>query len=345
MGVNLSDLVTPSPRGLEDFRGKVLAIDAFNTLYQFLSIIRQPDGTPLQDRHGRSTSHLSGLIYRTSNLVAAGIRPVFVFDGVPPRRKARTIEARVEVKRRAEDEWREAVEVGDFERARTKAMQTSRLTGDMVEQSRRLLEILGIPWVEAPEEGEAQAAAMAREGTAWGVVSQDYDALLFGAPVLVKNLAVTGKRKLPGKQVYIDIEPEEIRLERVLADLGVTQDQLVDIGILIGTDFNEGVRGIGPKKALGAIRKHGRAEPFLAEAGVEIEGLDEVREIFLHPRVHPDIRPVWRDPDNAGAKAMLCDEFDFSPARIDQALAKFAEGRRSSSQASLDAFSGTPEKI
>jgi len=203
MGVDLSDLIRPATRSLEDFRGKVLAIDAFNTLYQFLAIIRQPDGTPLQDRHGRVTSHLSGLIYRTSNFVAAGIKPVFVFDGKPPQRKARTIHARVEVKQRAEREWREAVEVGDLERARTKAMQTSRLTTEMVGQSQRLLDLLGIPWVQAPAEGEAQASAMARAGTAWGVASQDHDALLFGAPVLVKNLAITGRRKLPRKNVFV----------------------------------------------------------------------------------------------------------------------------------------------
>src|SRR2546422_11757246 len=108
MGVDLSALIRPAKRSLEDFRGKILAIDAFNAIYQFLAIIRQPDGTPLQDRHGRITSHLSGLIYRTSNLVAAGIKPAFVFDGIAPRRKARTIHARSEVKQRAEREWREA---------------------------------------------------------------------------------------------------------------------------------------------------------------------------------------------------------------------------------------------
>ena len=339
MGVDLSGLVTPTPRILEDFRGKVLAIDAFNTLYQFLAIIRQPDGTPLQDHQGRVTSHLSGLVYRTANFVAAGIRPVFVFDGVPPRRKVHTIEGRVEVKRRAEQEWREAVEVGDLERARTKAMQTSRLTREMIEQSQRLLDFLGIPWVQAPAEGEAQASTMARAGSAWGVVSQDYDALLFGAPVLVKNLAITGKRKLPRKRVFVDVEPEEIRLDRVLQTLDVRHGQLVDIGILIGTDFNEGVHGIGPKKALAAIRKHGNVEAALTEVGVEIEGLDEVREIFLHPRVDPEVLPTWREPDLLGAKGMLCDEFDFSPARVEPALVKFAEGRKAAGQASLDAFS------
>jgi flap endonuclease-1 len=339
MGVDLSALIRPTSRSLEDFHGKVLAIDAFNTLYQFLAIIRQPDGTPLQDRHGRITSHLSGLIYRTSNFVAEGIKPVFVFDGEAPRRKARTIRARGEVKARAETEWREAVEVGDLPRARMKAMQTSRLTSEMVEQSRRLLDLLGIPWVQAPAEGEAQASAMAQEGVAWGVASQDHDAILFGAPILVKNLAITGRRKLPRKNVFVDVSPEEISLEATLKDLGVTREQLVDIGILVGTDFNEGVRGIGPKKALAGIKKHGRVEVVLAEIGAEIEGLDEVRAIFLQPRVEPTPALVWRPADPARVKGMLCDEFDFSPDRIDRALANFEIARTLAGQASLDRFS------
>jgi len=340
MGIDLADIVKAEARTLEDFRGKVLAIDGFNTLYQFLAIIRQPDGTPLMDRQGRVTSHLSGLIYRLSNFVAAGIRPVFVFDGEPPRQKARTIEARVEVKRRAEREWREAVEIGDLATARTKAMQTSRLTEEMVDQSKRLLDLLGIPWIQAPGEGEAQASAMAREGTAYAAASQDYDALLFGCPRLVKNLAITGRRKLPRKDVYVDVQPEEIALEPTLAALGITREQLVDMALLIGTDFNEGVRGVGPKKALALIRKHGTLEGALAELGVDIEGKDEVRRIFLEPTVLPEVRLEFRDPDPDGVRAMLCDEFAFSRERIDAALAKFVNARAGQKQRSLDAWSG-----
>src|SRR2546423_13559706 len=106
MGINLADIVVLERRKLEDFSGKILAIDAFNPLYQFLAIIRQPNGTPLMDRRGRVTSHLSGLIYRLSNFVEAGIKPVFVFDGEPPRLKARTIRSRGEIKKKAEREWR-----------------------------------------------------------------------------------------------------------------------------------------------------------------------------------------------------------------------------------------------
>src|SRR3989449_8301013 len=162
-------------------------------------------------------------------------------------------------------------------------MQTSRLTPEMVEQSRRLLDLLGVPWVQAPAEGEAEAAFMAQQGAAWGAGSQDHDALLFGAPILVKNLAITGRRKLPRKNVFVDVAPEEIHLDSTLKDLGTTREQIVDIGILIGTDFNEGVRGIGPKKALAGIKKHGRAEGMLGELGAQVEGLEVVLPIVQAP--------------------------------------------------------------
>jgi len=290
------------------------------------------------DGQGRVTSHLSGLIYRLSNFVAAGIRPAFVFDGEPPRLKARTIEARGDVKQRAEREWKEAVEIGDLATARTKAMQTSRLTHEMVEQSKRLLGLLGIPCVQAPSEGEAQASAMAREGSAYAAASQDYDSLLFGSPRLVKNLAITGRRKLPRKEVYVDVQPEEIGLEATLSALGITREQLVDMALLIGTDFNEGVRGIGPKKALILIRRYGSLEPSLAELQVDIESKDEVREIFLQPCVLEHVTVEFGDPDADGVRAMLCDEFAFSRDRIDQALAKFAGARGQQKQKSLDTW-------
>jgi len=338
MGINLSDIVVLEPRKLEDFSGKILAIDAFNTLYQFLAIIRQPNGTPLMDRQGRVTSHLSGLIYRLSNFVEAGIKPVFVFDGEPPRLKARTIRSRGEIKRKAEREWREAVEIGDLATARTKAMQTSRLTGVMIDQSKRLLELLGVPVVQAPGEGEAQASAMARNGTAYAAASQDFDALLFGSPRLVKNLAISGRRKLPRKEVFVEVRPEEISLEATLTNLGLTREQLVDMGLLIGTDFNEGVRGIGPKKALALIKKHGTLEGALTELGVDIESKDEVRKIFLFPNVLDRVEIVFREPDPDGVRKMLCDEFDFSQERIDAALGKFGAARSEQKQKSLDAW-------
>ncbi len=336
MGVDLSALVPAIPRTLEDLAGRTVAIDAFNTIYQFLSIIRQPDGTPLRDRQGRVTSHLSGILYRTTNLLAVGIRPAFVFDGRPPQLKGRTIEARGEVKRKAERAWQDAIEKGDLARARTKAMQTSRLTGEMVEQSKRLIGLLGVPWVQAPSEGEAQAAHMARRGDAWAAASQDYDAFLFGAPILVRNLALSGKRKLPRKDVYVDVVPEQLELAATFAALGVTREQLVDIGILMGTDFNAGIRGIGPKKALALVKAHGSLEGVLRETGAEIEDAPRVRDIFLNPEVTDAYALTWRDPDVEGAARMLVEEHDFSAERIDAALRKGLESRKRLGQKSLD---------
>ena len=224
--------------------------------------------------------------------------------------------------------------------ARTKAMQTSRLTGEMIDQSKRLLDLLGVPVVQAPGEGEAQASAMARNGTAYAAASQDFDSLLFGSPRLVKNLAISGRRKLPRKEVFVEVHPEEISLDATLVNLGITREQLVDMGLLIGTDFNEGVRGIGPKKALALIRKHGALEGALAELGVDIESKDEVRKIFLFPNVLDQVEIAFRDPDPDGVRTMLCDEFDFSRERIDAALAKFGASRSEKKQRSLDAWFG-----
>ena len=339
MGIDLSALVAPRPRSLEDFAGKVLAVDAYNALYQFLAIIRQPDGTPLMDDRGRVTSHLSGVIYRLTNYLALGVRPVFVFDGRPPRLKARTLVGRSRRRERAVREWERAVEAGDLAAARTKAMQTSRLNQEMVGQARALLDALGVPCVQAPSEGEAQAAWMAAHGLAYAAGSQDYDSLLFGAPVLVKNLALTGRRKLPGKPVYVDVHPEEIRLDEVLGALGVTREQLVDMGILMGTDFNEGVPGIGPKRSLALLRKHGTLVAALADIGAEIEGAGEVHRLFLEPEVDAAVQPVWRAPDRERVLSLLVDEHQFSRDRVLAALDKLGNAAGKSAQRSLDQWS------
>jgi flap endonuclease-1 len=336
MGIDLAGLVTYEVRRLEDFRGKVLAIDAYNALYQFLSIIRQPDGTPLMDRYGRVTSHLSGLLYRTSNMLQKGILPVYVFDGPPHPLKMGVIEGRVQVRARAEEEWREAVEAGDLEKARMKAQQASHLTEEMLQSSHELLHLMGVPQVQAPSDGEAQASYMAQRGDAWATASQDYDSLLYGSPRLVKNLAISGRRKLPRRQQYVEVSIELISLEENLRRLGITREQLVDMGILMGTDFNEGIRGIGPKKALDLIRRHGDLEGVMAAEGYEVENYQEVREIFLQPEVTDDYRLEWEEPDEEGVKALLCGEHDFSDERVSAAIQKVREGLSAREQSSLD---------
>jgi flap endonuclease-1 len=338
MGVDLSDVVPRQDRRLEDFQGKIIAIDGQNALYQFLSSIRQPDGTPLKDRRGRVTSHLSGLLYRTANLVEAGIRPVYVFDGKPPELKRATLDERRERKVKAAAEMQEALDEGDTARAFSKAQQTSHLSQDMVQEAKGLLTALGIPHVQAPSEGEAQAAYMARKGHVWAACSQDYDALLFGAPRLVRNLAVTGKRKLPGKSIWVDVSPELIELDAVLQELGITQRQLVEAGILVGTDFDPGLKGVGPKRAVKLIRDKGSLVDVLTHLEQDIPDAEQIRDIFLSPATTDEYDVAFRPLDEAAVRDVLVKEHDFGEERVRSTFPRFAKLHESLKQRSLDAF-------
>jgi len=323
--VNLRDLVPKTVVKLEDLGGKIMAIDAYNALYQFLAIIRQPDGTPLKDNSGRVTSHLSGLLYRTSNLVEMGIKPVYVFDGTPPALKEIEIQRRVAVKKEAQVRYERAISEGKIEEARVYAQATSHLKDYMADDSKKLLKLMGIPWVQAPSEGEAQAAYITKRGDADYCASQDYDSLLFGAPKLIRNVTISGRRKLPSKNIYVEVIPEVVELQRALAECGITHEQLVDVGILIGTDFNpDGIEGLGPKTALKLIKERGTLEnalPYVKNAEFPTEPR-RIREIFLKPAVSDNYRLEWLEPDVENVVNFICRERDFSEERVRKALEK-----------------------
>ena len=340
MGVNLRGIIKAKEITLMNLKGKAISIDAYNALYQFLAIIRQPDGTPLKDSQGRVTSHLSGLLYRTVNLVENGIKPVYVFDGKPPELKAMEIERRKAVKEEAVKKYEEALARGDLEAARMYAQATSVLTEDMVNQAKRLLDLMGIPYVQAPSEGEAQAAYMAKKGDVFACGSQDYDSLLFGAPRLVRNISITGRRKLPRKNVYIEVKPELIALDEVLSDLNISREQLIDIAILVGTDYNpEGIKGIGPKKALTLIKQYGSLENALKHIPGASFPVDpaEIKEVFLKPQVTDSYEVKWRQPDIENVVNFLCGEHDFSESRVRKAVEKLDKAmKETKTRTSLD---------
>jgi len=329
MGVNLGDIVPAQIVELEQLGGKSLAIDAYNAIYQFLSVIRQPDGTPLRDQRGRVTSHLAGLLYRNANFIELGISPVYVFDGMPHKLKGRTIAERSERRTKARKEWEDAVEKGDYAAAFSKATQSSRITNDVVESSRILLTHMGIPVVQAPEEGEAQASYMAIRKDVWAASSQDFDSLLFGAPRLVRNLTISGRRRNAGKNDTTEVKPEIIELEKVLEASRLTREQLVDLAILMGTDFNEGVMGIGPKKGLKLMQEHKSLENVMALLQIDIENYQEIRHIFLHYENTSEYKLEWRDPDFIKVTELLCGEYDFSRARVEGALKRIVAARSS----------------
>ncbi len=328
MGVDIGDLFRWEKISFKDLHDRVIVIDAHNVLYQFISSIRQRDGTPLKNSKGEMTSHLSGIFHRTANLVESKIRPVYVFDGIPPPLKAKTLEERRKRKELAEKEWQEALEAGDLEKARVKAQQTSRVTDEIINQSKELLKALGIPYIQAPSEGEAQASYMVRKGDAYAVGSQDYDCLLIGTPILIRNLTSSGRRKLPGKEAYTKVHLRQIRLKSSLKLLGITHKQLVDMAILIGTDFNDGIRGIGPKKSLNLIIKNGNVENAIAKIGGDnvpsIEEIKEIRKIFLKPSVTDDYSIEWPGLDKESVLKILCDTHQFKKERVAPALEKYS---------------------
>lgn len=328
---------------LESLSGKSVAIDAHNALYQFLAIIRQPDGTPLKDRSGRVTSHLSGLLYRSANLLEIGIKVAYVFDGAPPVLKREEISRRRRTKKEATFKYEKALAEGRIDKARVYAQATSRVRDYMEEDSKQLLTLMGVPWVQAPSEGEAQAAYMTKVGSTDFCASQDYDSLLFGAPTLIRNLAISGRRKLPRKPVYVDVLPEVIKLSRVLNELDVTHEQLVDIGMLVGTDYNpEGVPGIGPKTALRLIKEHGNL-PALRQTCLKDIAFpvnpEKIKAIFLNPEVTENYHLRWAEPDVEGIIDFLCRKHDFTEDRVRKALEKVRTGiEEGRAKTTLDAF-------
>ena len=338
MGVDISDILIRHQTSLKEHNGITVSIDGYNILYQFLSSIRQPDGTPLMDSQGNVTSHLSGIFYRTINLMEAGIKPVYVFDGKPSQLKNRTIEARVMLKEKAKLELEVAREAGDQERVRSLSARTSHLTRDMVREARELLNYMGIPNLEAPSEGEAQASMMSKTGIVDGVVSQDYDCLMFGAKRVFRNFTYFGRRKVPGRNMYVNVTPEYIDLKDNLEALGVSHKQLIQIGILVGTDFNKGLFRVGAKTALNLIRKHGNIHEVLKAKEKEIENLEEVLDLFANPPFREDFVVEFAKPNRERIIDFLCTRHDFSLNRIETPVSTLESAQQKQSQKSLDSF-------
>jgi len=322
MGLNLKELVVKDKTTLESFSSKVIAIDAYNAIYQFLASIRGPDGLQLSDSEGRITSHLSGLLYRNINFLSLGIKPVYVFDGKPPSLKTAEIERRKQIKKDATVKYEKAISEGNMEDARKFAQQTTSMKDGMVKESKQILAYFGIPYIDAPSEGEATAAHLTNTGQAYASASQDFDSILCGAKRLIRNFTNSGRRKIPNRNTYVEIEPEIIETQKTLDFLGITREQLVDVGILIGTDFNpNGFDRIGPKTALKMIKQYLRLEdiPQIQEQLNEIN-YEQIRKIFLEPIVADVDEIVFGNVDYEGMTNFLVKERSFSEDRIQSSL-------------------------
>jgi flap endonuclease-1 len=334
MGLNLKDLVVREKTTLEAFSTKIIAIDAYNAIYQFLASIRGPDGLQLTDADGRITSHLSGLLYRNVNFLSLGIKPVYVFDGKPPSLKTAEIERRKQIKKDATVKYEKAISEGNMEDARKYAQQTTSMKDGMVKESKEFLTYFGIPYIEAPSEGEATAAHLTNTGQAYASASQDYDSILCGAKKLVRNFTSSGRRKIPNRNTYIEVLPEIIETQKTLDAIKMTQEELIDVGILIGTDFNpNGFERIGPKTAMKLIRQHKRLED-IPQIQEQLEKIDfqQIREIFLHPKVADVDEIIFNEVDYEGITNYLVKERSFSNDRIQSTLNRLKKALEKKSQ-------------
>jgi len=331
MGIQISNILPKKEIEINDLSGKSIAVDAFLWLHQFLSIIRQPDGTPLKDSKGRTTSHLSGLFYRSAKMIENNIKLVWVFDGVAPDFKGTTTQMRREIKEEARKKWKEALDEEDLEGARKAAQMTSTLTGEMIGQSKLLLNYMGIPVIQAPSEGEAQCSYLCQKNLVYAVSSQDSDSLLFNSPRLIRNLSITGKRKLPRQNVYIEIKPELIELSHILKELKIKREQLIMLGLLVGSDYNPGIKGYGPKKALELVRKEKTLENVLKkiEWNYEIPAKD-IYEFYLNPPVDKDAKIEHPQLQPEKILSLLVDEHEFSQDRIEKVIKNLTAARQSS---------------
>jgi len=340
MGVQITELLVKHETSLDSFKNKIIAIDAFNVLYQFITTIRQRDGTPLMDSNGKITSHLNGLFYRTTNLMERGLKLVFVFDGDSPKLKSEERKRRQALKQVAEEKHKIALEARDIEGMKKYAGRFAKLNSEMIQEAKDLLVALGIPVIQAPSEGEAQASYMQKKGDVDYIASQDTDSLLFGANYLVRNLSITGKKKKTNALAFVSISPEIIELKENLKKLELTQDQLIVLAILVGTDFDVGgIKGIGPKNALKLVKKHGENFEDLFKEVNWSDFFDfswkTVLNLFKEMPTIDDYELEWKSVDEAAVKKVLCENHGFNEERVDNVLKKVDKGQKKRSQTGL----------
>jgi len=345
MGVALTELLLIRDIELGLLQNKVLVVDTPMWLYQFLSSIRQRDGSLLTDSKGQVTSHLMGLITRISNLSQQNISLAFVFDGEPPKLKHLTLEKRKEIKLEAQKKFEKAQEKADLNLMKKYAARTSRLTGEMIKEARKLVEAFGLPAIEASSEAEAQASLIVKNGDAYAIATNDADALLFEAPRIIRNLNMAGKKKRANKLSYEIINPDLIVLEDNLKHLGISQDQLTVLAMLIGTDYNTGgIKGIGPKTALKMVKQYGNNFENLFNEVKWNDFFDfewqEVFDLIKNMPVNNDYNLKWTNADEEKIVRLLVDEHDFSEERVRNQIEGLVKEKKSKSQKGLGEFFG-----
>jgi flap endonuclease-1 len=328
---------------LKNLTDRKIAIDASIQLYQYFVMIRTTGNSNglnsmLMSNDGRVTSHIQGFFNRTIKLLEMGIRPIYIFDGKPPELKIHELQKRKKTKDKAKGEIEtlktklettnesELLDV-DIEKEITDEInklekRNIKVTKEHNDEVKRLLNLMGVPVIEASGEAEASCAALARAGLVYGSATEDLDVLTFQTPIMLKKLTFSGNKPI-----------EEIILNKVLKQLELTIDQFIDLCILCGCDYATSVKGIGPKTAYKLIKKHKNLESVFEhikkntkyEVPEELEfGLDEIRDLFHNPDII-DVETVkinFKPPDVEGLKHYLITELNFNQERVDKGIVK-----------------------
>lgn len=340
MGLQISEIIPKKEIQFKDLKGKTIAVDAFNAIYQFLTTIRQPDGTPLKDSKNNITSHLSGLFYRNVNLLTEGIKLIYVFDGEAPELKQQTWEKRSQAKEQAREKYEQAVREEDVEAMGKYARSDAQLDEQKIKESIELLNAMGIAIIQAPGEGEAQASHLAQKKQVYAVSSQDYDCLLFQAPLLIQNLSLARKRKTISG--YREVFPQLITLKNVLKELKINQEQLICLGILCGTDYNpKGIKGLGPKKSLKLVQEYKTKEKIFKAVEKDEKFKDlinfnwkEIYEEIKNPNINKKVKIEFSKINPNKIKDILL-KYEFSEDRVNKQLEKLENIKKQASQRTL----------
>lgn len=336
MGVNLKDLIKTEPVEFKELSGKKIGIDAYNWAYQFLSIIRLQTGELLTDSQGRVTSHLTGIFNRTINLMKENIYPCYVWDGKPPEFKSRTIELRKQRKEEAKIKLKQAKTAEDI---RKYSQQVSQLTEDMIKDAEKLLDAMGIPSINAPSEGEAQVSHMVKNNDLWACASQDWDALLFGSKKLVRNLSISGRRRMPHKKDFITIHPEIVDLKQTLNGLGINHDQLIIIAMMIGTDYCPGVKNYGPKKSYALVKEEKTLKNVLEKVNWDFDiPAEKIFDWFKAPKTTDKYKLEWKPLNHEKVMKILVDKHEFKTERIENQLKSLNATEHKKGQTGLSKF-------
>ncbi|KAI9673759.1 MAG: Elongation of fatty acids protein 2 [Trizodia sp. TS-e1964] len=321
--------------------GRKVAIDASMSIYSFLIAVRS-EGQVLTNESGETTSHLMGLFYRTLRIVDNGIKPLYVFDGAPPKLKSGELAKRFQRKAEASEAHEEAKETGTAEEVEKFSRRTVRVTREHNEECKRLLKLMGIPFITAPTEAEAQCAVLARAGKVYAAASEDMDTLCFDSPILLRQLTFSEQRKEP---------IQEIHLDRVLAGLNMDKAQFIDLCILLGCDYVDPIPKVGPNTALKLIREHKTLERVVESMEKDPKKkfvipadwpYKEARELFLNPDVRkaddPECEFKWEAPDIEGLVQFLVTEKGFSEDRVRNGAARIQKSTTGKQQVRMESF-------